>query len=483
METGDYSRRFLVILLLAVVAGVGLYFLPETLWGVRIKRVDLLSDIREAPPAVSLDSLWKQLEREDTIPAIGPAARDSLLRAAAIDSAAAALRDSLYRVVNAFSGADSSGTRVEDYSAGHTGLQRFFRALDESRRPGRTARVAFMGDSFIEGDIVVADFREFLQERFGGGGVGFVPVTSTAAGFRPTIRQEAGGWVTRSLPGSRELPHILSGTIFEAEGDEARLSFKSTSFRPSLSRATSLKLLYGRNDSTLARLTRAGDSPDTLEVALPPASAPRQVTLEGPVQEGEFLFTRARGFLAYGIALDGEGGVVVDNYASRGNSGLIFEHLDPATCAALDEIRHYDLIILQYGLNIVSEETLQYGWYRVRVVQLIRHLRKCFPDSDMLMLGVSDRASRQNGSFQTMPAVLALLHVQRQAARQAGIPFWNLFGAMGGRNSMLKFVEQDWASKDFSHLNFKGGRKIANSLMNALMLEKEFYDQIEDPAQ
>jgi hypothetical protein len=478
MNTGDYSRRFLVILLLAVVAGVGLYFLPETLWGVKIKRVDLLSDIRETPPAISLDSLWKQLEREDTIPAIDLAARDSLLRAAAIDSTAAALRDSLYRVVNAFSGADSLGSRVEDYSAGHTGLQRFFRALDESQRSGRTTRVAFMGDSFIEGDIVVADFREFLQERFGGGGVGFVPVTSTAAHFRPTIQQEAGGWVTRSLPGAKEFPHILSGMIFEAKGDEARISFKNTNFRPSLARVTSLKLLYERNDSTLMRLTYLGDKPDTLALALPPSSTLQQFALDEPVSEGEFLFTRAKGFRAFGIALEEEGGVIVDNYALRGNSGLIFEHLDPAVCAAFDEIRHYDLIILQYGLNVASEETLQYGWYRARLVRLVRHFRACFPGSDILMLGVSDRASRANGSFQTMPGVLALLHVQRQAARQAGVPFWNLFGAMGGRNSMLTFVEQDRASKDFSHLNFKGGRVIAGALVDALMLEKEFYDRV-----
>ena len=36
-------------------------------------------------------------------------------------------------------------------------------------------RVAFMGDSFVEGDILTADLRELLQDTFSGGGVGFVP--------------------------------------------------------------------------------------------------------------------------------------------------------------------------------------------------------------------------------------------------------------------------------------------------------------------
>ena len=33
-------------------------------------------------------------------------------------------------------------------------------------------RVAFMGDSFVEGDILTADLRELLQDTFSGGGVG-----------------------------------------------------------------------------------------------------------------------------------------------------------------------------------------------------------------------------------------------------------------------------------------------------------------------
>jgi hypothetical protein len=78
-----------------------------------------------------------------------------------------------------------------------------------------------------------------------------------------------------------------------------------------------------------------------------------------------------------------------------------------------------------------------------------------------------------------MPAVLALLHTQRQTARSVKIPFWNMFGAMGGENSMVKFVEKGWAGKDYTHLTFKGGREIARSFMKALMLEKEFYDGLE----
>ncbi|MCD8194061.1 MAG: hypothetical protein LUD74_05865, partial [Tannerellaceae bacterium] len=178
-------------------------------------------------------------------------------------------------------------------------------------------------------------------------------------------------------------------------------------------------------------------------------------------------------------AMEDANGIVVDNFSLRGNSGLILQRLNIDYCHALNEIRPYDLIIMQYGLNVVNADMLQYGWYTRRMVEIIQHMQQCFPDTDILLLGVSDRSYQENGAFETMPAVLALLHAQRQAARRSGITFWNVFGAMGGENSMVRFVENNWASKDYTHLSFRGGRELATALLEAILLEKEFYDEAE----
>ena len=106
-------------------------------------------------------------------------------------------------------------------------------------------------------------------------------------------------------------------------------------------------------------------------------------------------------------------------------------------------------------------------------------LAACFPEADLLMVGVSDRSRMVNGQFETIPAVLSLLYTQRQVARQTGIVFWNLFGAMGGVNSMTRYVEKNWAGKDYTHLGFRGGKEIAKALFDALLLEKEFYDEVD----
>lgn len=478
MNKDDNFCRLLALLLVTLVVCLALYWLPNTLFGFKLKRVDLLSDLRMKSKSLSMDSLRQQLEAEDMIKPDSIAIRDSASLAGGADSTALALRDSLYRAVYASQGADSLGVHIEDYSVGHVGLKKFFAALNKRQNLGRPVRVAFLGDSFIEGDIMVADFRSGMQKQFGGRGVGFVPVTSVAAQFRPTVEQRAEGWTTWSMLTDHEHQYTLSGLMFETKGNAASLSIKTTNRYPELSTVSSLKFLYEQNTNTEMGLVCNGGT-DTLRQALPPTSLVTQYEKSGTFTEAHFSFTNTTGFRALGIALEDNTGVVVDNFSLRGNSGLILARMDIARCQALNAIRPYDLIVLQYGLNVVSDDVLKYGWYTERMVKVIHHLQICFPGADILMMGVSDRSHQEDGEFETMPAVLALLHAQRQAAKQVGVSFWNVFGAMGGENSMVRYVEKNWASKDYTHLSFRGGQEIAAALLNAILSEKKFYDEAE----
>ena len=53
-------------------------------------------------------------------------------------------------------------------------MRAFCDTLLNARRP---VRIAFFGDSFVEGDILTADLREKLQLAYGGGGTGFAPTS------------------------------------------------------------------------------------------------------------------------------------------------------------------------------------------------------------------------------------------------------------------------------------------------------------------
>ena len=62
----------------------------------------------------------------------------------------------------------------------------------------------------------------------------------------------------------------------------------------------------------------------------------------------------------------------------------------------------------------------------------------------------------------------------------AGVPFWNVFGAMGGENSMVRFVELNWASKDYTHLSFRGWTGDCRCLAESVIIRKMiFYDEAE----
>jgi lysophospholipase L1-like esterase len=472
MSEKSQFGRLLVILLATWVVCIGMYWLPEEWMGIAVRKVDLLSDIRVLPADDALDALL--LEEPDSTERSSALPDDSLTLAAR--------RDSAYRKLLAEKGmTDSLPTLIEDFSAAHTGLSRFFAALNRIALMNRPVRIAFLGDSFIEGDILVADFRARMQARFGGHGVGFVPVASEVEQYRPTVYQRSRGWNTHSLLTDKKRAYVLSGLLFEAQADDPSITFRTVDFYPGLEPVSSVKFLYSRNEAAEMRLT-CNRGKDTLTAVLPPTGTVAQYETEGLFTDGRFQFRNARGLQALGVALEDNAGVVVDNFSLRGNSGTTLSRLDESSCRRLNEIRPYDLIVLQYGLNVATEDLHDYGWYREQLTEVVRHVQQCFPASDILLLSVSDRSHYRNGAFRTIPAVVSLLKAQRQTAEAAQVTFWNMFRAMGGENGMVRYVKNRWASRDYTHLSFRGGRELAGALYEALMLEKEWYDKMEQTA-
>src|SRR5688572_25029069 len=88
---------------------------------------------------------------------------------------------------------------IEDYSKDSTALKYFVEALAKTEKTHKPLRIAFYGDSFVEGDVFCGSFRDTLQTLFGGEGVGYVPITSEVAGFRTTIKHQFENWKTYSL--------------------------------------------------------------------------------------------------------------------------------------------------------------------------------------------------------------------------------------------------------------------------------------------
>lgn len=147
---------------------MGLYFLPSmSVGGKPLRKVDLLADIRPDVEEEVCDS--------DTIVLPPP------VKPIFVDTCKTGI------------------TCIEDYSdSTMRGMKHFYEALSKVKTMKRPVRIAYFGDSFIEADIFTADLREMLQQEFGGCGVGYVPVTSSISGYRPTVRHTFGGWSSHS---------------------------------------------------------------------------------------------------------------------------------------------------------------------------------------------------------------------------------------------------------------------------------------------
>ena len=336
-------------------------------------------------------------------------------------------------------------------------------------------RVAFMGDSFVEGDILTADLRELLQDTFSGGGVGFVPFASPFTGFRQTIKTTAKGWTPYNIMQRKSVPEpyvgdfFVSGWVARAAND-ASTRWEMTTKRRHLEECNRARLMFiCRQDARIA--VRLNDGEERL-FEFEADEVVRQIvveevaihSLEMTVLDGE------AGFTGIGADFDStKGGVAVDNFSIRSNNGQAMFWSSASVNAQIHSMRPYDLVILQYGLNIMQADRHNYSLYGEQVEKMIRYAESCFPGAVVLVMGVSDRSQRGEQGIVPMTSAVDLTASQREAAKNCGVAFWNTYEAMQLLGGMTHFVEQGWAGKDYTHINYGGGREIARSLYYALL--------------
>ena len=350
-------------------------------------------------------------------------------------------------------------SRLMDYSEGQSALRHLRAALREGR--SRSVRIAFVGDSFIEGDILVAPFRQALQQRYGGKGVGYVPLTSTVARFRQSIQQRfEGAWrqTLASKSNSRTL-FTLSETFATATASA------STSYK--LTNADRVTLHYV-SDTIPVAITYGINGGERQHVELPAShGALAEYTFpHGAVKQFELATGGGDGTRFYGVCFDGMTGISVDNYSLRGSSGTKLTAVSSALTAQLSRFRPYDLIILSYGLNVLSpkDNNDSYEWYYDAMAKSIEHIQQLYPHATILLMSLSDRATLHEGEIHPLNGVARVLRIQHRLAQRYGLLFWNTHEAMASLGGIKGFVDKGWAAKDYTHISMAGGTQLAKLL-------------------
>ena len=350
-------------------------------------------------------------------------------------------------------------SRLMDYSEGQSALRRLRAALREGR--SRSVRIAFVGDSFIEGDILVAPFRQALQQRYGGKGVGYVPLTSPVSRFRQSIQQRfEGAWrqTLASKSNSRTL-FTLSETFATATASA------STSYK--LTNADRVTLHYV-SDTIPVAITYGINGGERQHVELPAShGALAEYTFpHSAVKQFELATGGGDGTRFYGVCFDSMTGISVDNYSLRGSSGTKLTAVSSALTAQLSRFRPYDLIILSYGLNVLSpkDNNDSYEWYYDAMAKSIEHIQQLYPHATILLMSLSDRATLHEGEIHPLNGVTRVLRIQHRLAQRYGLLFWNTHEAMASLGGIKGFVDKGWAAKDYTHISMAGGTQLAKLL-------------------
>jgi lysophospholipase L1-like esterase len=116
--------------------------------------------------------------------------------------------------------------------------------------------------------------------------------------------------------------------------------------------------------------------------------------------------------------------------------------------------------------------------FKESIMQLIRSCHSLAPKAKVLFIGPADMArNREDGELETYPILPALNDSLRAAANEAGAAYWSMFAAMGGRGSMVRWVEANpqLAGEDYIHFTSLGAKKIAKLLYDTLYLYYRFY--------
>lgn len=350
----------------------------------------------------------------------------------------------------------------------------FFKALDEAA--DTMVRIVHYGDSQIEVDRISKVLRDSLQARFGGGGPGLIPVMEEYYSY--SISESGTVTPDRRLvygPPEMRAGHNRYGPMgqlfrFDSTAIVSVHPIKSNQGTSRYFNRLTLLSSGGPVSVTCNGVTRTCDS----------TSAVRHIRFHLPDSTVRVSFSFSGTHDVYGAILDTDKGVGLDNIAMRGCAGTVF------TAISADQLRDYyekedvKLIILQYGGNVVpyTYREKDISDYKSRIERQIRYLKELAPQASILFIGPSDMSTNIDGKMKTYPQIPMLVDSLKAAATNSGAAFWDMYSAMGGQNSMTKWVEDypALAGSDYVHFTPLGAEKIGGMLFESLMLYYKYYE-------
>ena len=369
----------------------------------------------------------------------------------------------------------------------------FITQLRESLESG-SCRIIHYGDSQLEGDRISAYLRNRLQGIYGGTGPGFIPIVQVYhqisanvtpsenwtrhAYFDPTqakfAHKKYGAYssLSRFTEAYETVDSLLLDSL-KIKKATINIGVPSKSYG-SLRTFTKIGLHYGHtvapttikvyNDDVLIKSENliADGSYHKFPIDLTTTPSNLKIEIEGKVSP-DF----------YGLTLDGNSGVSLDNVAMRGSSGTIFAGSNSGNFDKMYQQLQPKLLIFQYGGNSVPylKDSLAVKEYASYLKNHINWVKRKSNNANVIFIGPSDMTTNENGQMKTYPLLPYLNKILKQTCKENDIAFWSMYDAMGGKNSMQHWVDQGLAANDYTHFSPSGTKIISELFFLALYLD------------
>ena len=361
----------------------------------------------------------------------------------------------------------TSPTRFYFPEDDYTFFDTVFTAFEKA--DSNAVRVVHYGDSQIEIDRVTHVIRDTLQKMFGGDGQGMLPArtyytfSSAASTTDEGVRYMLFG---NRYGGNRYGPYA----DFVRTSGPTRLTYRRSSSKTAKVRRFNQVTVLAGNTAGSGLSISCGDS----TVSFPAGEDYVRAVFSVPDSSERVSVRLSAAADIYGVLMDNKTGVAVDNAAMRGCSGTIFTRMNSAQLERFYREQNVRLILLQYGGNMVPsiKNASQISKFCTSLRKQIRFIQSLAPDARLVFIGPSDM-----GRPGTYPAIPELVDSLRCMATSEGAAYWDIFGAMGGKNSMATWVNARPALAGSDHIHFttRGAEKTGEMMMQSLKLYYEYY--------
>ncbi|MCK4662218.1 MAG: hypothetical protein KAT68_05095 [Bacteroidales bacterium] len=375
-------------------------------------------------------------------------------------------------------------------------LNNFFSALVNLKNNNELIRILHYGDSQIEGDRISSYLRNKFQKRFGGSGPGMLPAIEKICQSASINRYASGNWVNHSIFFKKDtiLSHRRFGAltsfarfvpynndsinnnekIYEAyiSVEKSNISYKS------VRNFNQFRMFYGFNKYPVDIEFYVDGNLSAFET-LTPGKKLKYVkwNFEKSFNNLQIKFKGKDSPDVFAIALDNKSGIALDNIALRGSSGTDFTRTNLYFMKEMYDILNVKLLIIQFGVNVVPHIVKDYTYYEKRLYRQLVALKQMNPKIPIIVVSVSDMSKKEKDYYVSYPNIEKIRNAQKNAAFKANCAFWDMYEAMGGKNSMPSwvFAQPPLAQKDFVHFSYRGSKIISQMFYNAIMYEYNFY--------